>query len=117
MYRSRRAATVGVGRASAWSSSSTVTDEQVDWSTAALGSGRKPRRSLCCRRVDDEVAAPAPRATHVPEHRQQQQVLEPHHRQVGPVDRVDRPQPEDADLSKTSRRRGGAARRRRGWSR
>jgi transposase len=34
MSRSRRAATVGVGRAPASSSSSTVTEENVDWSTS-----------------------------------------------------------------------------------
>ena len=43
------------------------------------------------RRVDDDVATPRPRAARVLEHRQQQQVLEPHHRKVAAaLDGVDR---------------------------
>jgi len=45
---------------------------------------------------DDDVAAPAPGTTRVLEHREQQEVLEPHHEEVGPVDRVDRARTGDA---------------------
>ena len=47
--------------------------------------------------VDDDVAAPGPGAALVLGHREQQQVLEPHHGEVRPaLDRVGRPRPEGA---------------------
>ena len=46
--------------------------------------------------MDNHVAAQAPRAAHVLEHREQQQVLERHHEQVRSVDCLDRVRLEDA---------------------
>src|SRR5438034_1085617 len=49
--------------------------------------------------MDDDVAAPAPRAAGVLEHRQQQQVLEPHHGKRRPSpDGIDRARLEDTRL-------------------
>ena len=66
-------------------------DEELSVASASVGNARVAGR------VDDDVAAPAPRAARVLEHREQQQVLEPHHGELrSSLDRLDRAACEDA---------------------
>jgi hypothetical protein len=58
-------------------------EENVDWSTEQCSvAGARLGEIRVAAGVNDDVAAPAPRATRVLEHRQQQPVLEPHHGEV-----------------------------------